>query len=146
MATDAGFSGAFLSAIPDGAGFAQDLDRNARGFAELTRRAKESDRLRADFAPGDLRRSLMANAGIVANSPSRRRPRPAGSWPCCSSASAPTRPPHPSPCRRSFPGCPSHRRKTGTGGAPRRPQPLAHSNAGRRPADPITAGQVVAAR
>ncbi|MFE7046607.1 hypothetical protein ACFU9X_46805 [Streptomyces atratus] len=69
MATDAGFSGAFLSAIPDGAGFAQDLDRNARGFAELTRRAKESDRLRADFAPGDLRRSLMANAVIVANSP-----------------------------------------------------------------------------
>ncbi|MFD4863123.1 hypothetical protein [Streptomyces atratus] len=68
MATDAGFSGAFLSAIPDGAGFAQGLDRNARGFAELTRRAKESDRLRADFAPGDLRLSLMANAGIVANS------------------------------------------------------------------------------
>ncbi|MFI6728863.1 hypothetical protein [Streptomyces atratus] len=69
QAIDRGFSGAFLSAIPDGAGFAQGLDRNARGFAELTLRAKESDRLRADFAPGDLRLLLVANAGIVANSP-----------------------------------------------------------------------------
>jgi AcrR family transcriptional regulator len=69
QAVDRGFTGAFLSAVSDDGGFARDLDRNARGFAELTRRAKESGRLRADFAAGDLRLLLMANAGIVANSP-----------------------------------------------------------------------------
>ncbi|GHH76946.1 TetR family transcriptional regulator [Streptomyces sulfonofaciens] len=66
---DRGFTGAFLSAVPEGAGFAGELGRNARGFRELTRRAKDSGDLRADFAPGDLRLLLMANAGVVANSP-----------------------------------------------------------------------------
>ncbi|MFD3545142.1 TetR/AcrR family transcriptional regulator [Streptomyces sp. NPDC058655] len=69
QAADRGFSGAFLAAVSGEAGFARDLDRNARGFAELTRRAQDGGLLRADFVPGDLRLVLMANAGVVANSP-----------------------------------------------------------------------------
>ncbi|GAA2614836.1 helix-turn-helix domain-containing protein [Streptomyces axinellae] len=69
QAVDRGFSRASLANVSDEAGFARSLDHNARGFAALTRRAKESGQLRADFGPGDLRLLLMANAGIVANAP-----------------------------------------------------------------------------
>jgi AcrR family transcriptional regulator len=69
QALDRGFTAAFLSALPQTADFGRERDHNARGFAELTRRARESGQLRADFAHDDLRLLIMANGGIAADSP-----------------------------------------------------------------------------
>lgn len=69
QALDRGFTAAFLAALPDAVDFAPSIDRNARGFAELTRRAKASGHLRADFTHHDLKLLLMANGGIVADTP-----------------------------------------------------------------------------
>ncbi|GAA0825509.1 TetR/AcrR family transcriptional regulator [Streptosporangium amethystogenes subsp. fukuiense] len=69
QAVDRGFTAVFLSAFPGAIGFERELDHNVRGFAELTRRAKESGRLRADFAYDDLKLLIMANGGVSAESP-----------------------------------------------------------------------------
>lgn len=69
QAVDRGFTAALLSALPGVNGFERELDHNVRGFAELTRRAKESGRLRADFVYDDLRLLIMANGGISTESP-----------------------------------------------------------------------------
>jgi AcrR family transcriptional regulator len=67
QAADRGFGAAFLSALPRTAEVEQERERAFRGFVELTERAKESGRLRADFAPEDLILVFMANAGITAD-------------------------------------------------------------------------------
>jgi hypothetical protein len=57
---------AFIAAFPDAVDVERQRDRIVRGFAELTRRAKESGRLRADFVPDDLALLLIANCGVTA--------------------------------------------------------------------------------
>ncbi|MEE1802418.1 TetR/AcrR family transcriptional regulator [Streptomyces sp. NPDC101062] len=64
-AVDRGFSAAFLSAFPGAVAFDRERARAERGFGELMRRAKETGRLRADFAMEDLTLLLMANRGVV---------------------------------------------------------------------------------
>ncbi|RDG39947.1 TetR/AcrR family transcriptional regulator [Streptomyces corynorhini] len=67
-ATDKGFTTAFLSAVPGTPAFDRERECAERGFALLTRRAKDAGRLRADFAHEDLALILMANSGITADS------------------------------------------------------------------------------
>lgn len=66
QAADRGFSTAFVAASPVGDEMVRERDRAIRGFAELTRRAQECGRLRADFVPDDLFLLLGANSGIIA--------------------------------------------------------------------------------
>lgn len=68
QALDKGFTGAFISAFPDAVAYDEERARAERGFAELTRRAKDAGRLRADFALDDLTLVLMANSGLVTES------------------------------------------------------------------------------
>ncbi|GAA3035769.1 helix-turn-helix domain-containing protein [Streptosporangium longisporum] len=68
QAVDRGFTAAFLRAFPGAADFGRERARAEHGFAELTRRAKESGHLRADFDHTDLTLLLMANNGITADS------------------------------------------------------------------------------
>ncbi|WP_433269049.1 TetR/AcrR family transcriptional regulator [Actinosynnema sp. CS-041913] len=68
QAVDRGFTTAFTAAFPDALDIDRERVRALHGFAELTRRAKEAGRLRADFALDDLTLLLMANGGIVADS------------------------------------------------------------------------------
>jgi AcrR family transcriptional regulator len=68
QATDRGFSTAFIAAFPDAVDVEQERYRAIQGFAELTRRAQATGRLRADFAQNDLALLLMANAGIITES------------------------------------------------------------------------------
>ncbi|MEU8386020.1 TetR/AcrR family transcriptional regulator [Streptosporangium sp. NPDC048865] len=65
---DRGFTAAFLTAFPGAVDHERERVRAERGFAELTRRAKEAGRLRADFEQADLVLMLMANGGIAAGS------------------------------------------------------------------------------
>jgi AcrR family transcriptional regulator len=65
QATDKGFTEAFFSAFPGAIAFEEGRDRAARGFAELTKRAKATGRLRSDFALDDLTLLLMANCGVI---------------------------------------------------------------------------------
>lgn len=64
---DRGFTAALISAFPDAVAFEQTRAHLERGFAELTRRAKGSGQLRADFVPEDLTLLIMANGGVVAD-------------------------------------------------------------------------------
>ncbi|MGJ6966660.1 TetR/AcrR family transcriptional regulator [Streptosporangium sp. G11] len=68
QAVDRGFTAAFLTAFPDAVDYERERVRAEHGFAELTRRAKDTGRLRADFDHADLTLLLMANSGIVAES------------------------------------------------------------------------------
>ncbi|TMR93984.1 TetR/AcrR family transcriptional regulator [Nonomuraea basaltis] len=68
QAADRGFSTAFIAAFPDAVDVEQERYRAIQGFAELTRRAKATGRLRADFAQDDLALLLMANGGIITES------------------------------------------------------------------------------
>lgn len=68
QAVDRGFTAAFLTAFPNTADYERERARAEHGFAELTRRAKDAGRLRADFEQADLMLLLMANSGIVAES------------------------------------------------------------------------------
>ncbi|MEV4745898.1 TetR/AcrR family transcriptional regulator [Streptosporangium amethystogenes subsp. fukuiense] len=68
QAVDRGFSTAFVAAFPDAVDIEQERDRAIQGFAELTRRAKATGRLRADFAQDDLALLLKANCGVITES------------------------------------------------------------------------------
>ncbi|SHF54703.1 transcriptional regulator, TetR family [Streptoalloteichus hindustanus] len=65
------FVPAFVTAFPDAVDIERGRERAMWGFAELTRRAKQSGHLRADFATDDLTLLLMATRGITADSPER---------------------------------------------------------------------------
>lgn len=69
QAVDRGFSAAFLAAFPDAVDVEGARRRGVDAITELVRRAKESGRLRADFVAEDLVLVLMANNGIVADTP-----------------------------------------------------------------------------
>jgi AcrR family transcriptional regulator len=69
QAVDKGFTGAFVSTFPDAVAFDRLRVRAETGFGELARRAKEAGELRQDFTLDDLTLLLMANSGIVADSP-----------------------------------------------------------------------------
>jgi AcrR family transcriptional regulator len=64
-----GFALAFRSAYPHAMDFTADRDAAVSAVAELTRRAKQTGRLRPDFVLDDLVLMLMANDGIRAASP-----------------------------------------------------------------------------
>ncbi|WP_223198501.1 TetR family transcriptional regulator [Solihabitans fulvus] len=66
QAADRGFSAAVCAALPDLVNVEHQRDHALRDFAELTRRAKESGRLRADFVQDDLMLLFTANCGIIA--------------------------------------------------------------------------------
>lgn len=66
QAHDRGFSAALVSALPGTSDFGALRDRAESTFAELTRRAKASGDLRADFSTSDLMLILLANSGVRA--------------------------------------------------------------------------------
>jgi AcrR family transcriptional regulator len=71
-AHDRGFTSAFMAAFPHAMDFAADRQQGAKSLAELTYRAKDAGRLRADVVPDDVLLVLMANSGIQANSATAR--------------------------------------------------------------------------
>ncbi|MGW8529318.1 MULTISPECIES: TetR/AcrR family transcriptional regulator [Nocardiopsidaceae] len=73
QAADKGFTEAFLAAFPDSDGFDERRVHVEHGLDELIRRAKESGRLRADFAREDIVLVLLANGGIVTSDPETTR-------------------------------------------------------------------------
>jgi AcrR family transcriptional regulator len=75
QAEDRGFTAAFLATLPDSrtTDFERVRDHHLRRFAELTRRAKQSGQLRADFVPDDIKLLIMANGGIGTESPATAR-------------------------------------------------------------------------
>ncbi|WP_312847168.1 hypothetical protein [Microbispora sp. KK1-11] len=68
QAADRGFGTAFVAAFPEAVEIERERDRAIQAFAELTRRAKATGRLRADFSPDDLALLLVANCGVVTGS------------------------------------------------------------------------------
>lgn len=66
QANDRGFSAALVSALPGASDFGALREHAETTFAELTRRAKRSGDLRADFSTSDLMLILLANSGVRA--------------------------------------------------------------------------------
>ncbi|GAA2222457.1 TetR/AcrR family transcriptional regulator [Streptomyces amakusaensis] len=69
QAQDRGFSAAFLSQFPDTPGVHHERTRAEAGLARLVRRAKDTGQLREDFDPSDVTLFLLANNGVVRDSP-----------------------------------------------------------------------------
>ncbi|ADI12614.1 putative transcriptional regulator, TetR family protein [Streptomyces bingchenggensis BCW-1] len=69
QAEDRGFSAAFLSESPDEPGFRSERARAEAGLARLAQRAKDTGQLRKDFDPSDVVLLLLANNGVVRQSP-----------------------------------------------------------------------------
>ena len=72
-AQDRGIARAFVSRLPADAGCVADRARTLRMMAELVDRARATGELRDDFVLDDLILALMANEGIRADSPVKRR-------------------------------------------------------------------------
>lgn len=62
---DRGFTAAFLSEFPDAVDHERERRRAEEDIAELVRRAQETGKLRADFAPEDITLLLLANGGVA---------------------------------------------------------------------------------
>ncbi|GAB3430645.1 TetR/AcrR family transcriptional regulator [Actinophytocola sediminis] len=71
-ALDLGFTTAFMSTFPNAVDHTTNRRQARRSLAELTHRAKETGRLRADVVPDDLILILQANSGIHAPTPAAR--------------------------------------------------------------------------
>ncbi|MGR6968147.1 TetR/AcrR family transcriptional regulator [Streptomyces cynarae] len=69
QAQDRGFSAAFLSQFPDASDFHRERARAETGLAELVQRAKSTGQLRKDFDTSDVTLLLLANNGVVGESP-----------------------------------------------------------------------------
>jgi AcrR family transcriptional regulator len=69
QAHDRGFSAAFLSQFPDAPDFHRERARAEAGLAQLVQRAKDTGQLRKDFDPSDVTLLLLANNGVVQQSP-----------------------------------------------------------------------------
>jgi len=69
QALDRGLTSALMTAFPDALDFATHRERALTGFLTLARRAQQAGRLRADFGVDDLTMLLMANSGLVTDSP-----------------------------------------------------------------------------
>ncbi len=69
QAQDRGFSAAFLSQFPDAPDFHRERARAEAGLARLVKRAKATGQLRTDFDRSDVTLLLLANNGVVRESP-----------------------------------------------------------------------------
>ncbi|MFE9608011.1 TetR/AcrR family transcriptional regulator [Streptomyces sp. NPDC006012] len=69
QAEDRGFSAAFLGESPGDPGLHRERARAEAGLAQLVQRAKNTGRLRKDFDPSDVTLLLLANSGVVRQSP-----------------------------------------------------------------------------
>ncbi|MFE3771185.1 TetR/AcrR family transcriptional regulator [Streptomyces sp. NPDC059122] len=69
QAQDRGFSAAFLSQFPDAPDVHRERARAEAGLAQLVQRAKDTGQLRKDFDPSDVTLLLLANNGVVQESP-----------------------------------------------------------------------------
>lgn len=69
QAVDKGFTAAFISEFPAADFYDQLRARAERGLTALIERAKDAGALRADFTTDDLVLLLLANGGIVAETP-----------------------------------------------------------------------------
>ncbi|MFI8438318.1 TetR/AcrR family transcriptional regulator [Streptomyces sp. NPDC079020] len=69
QAQDRGFSAAFLSRFPDAPDVHRERARAEACLAQLVRRAKDTGQLRKDFHPSDVTLLLLANNGVVRESP-----------------------------------------------------------------------------
>ncbi|GGZ25850.1 TetR family transcriptional regulator [Streptomyces inusitatus] len=69
QAQDRGFSAAFLSQFPDAPDVHHERTRAETGLARLVQRAKDTGQLRQDFDPSDVTLLLLANNGVVRDSP-----------------------------------------------------------------------------
>jgi len=69
QAADRGFSAVFLASFPTTVEVRREHARALRGIEALIERAKQAGQLRPDFVPADLTLVLMANNGVVADTP-----------------------------------------------------------------------------
>ncbi|MEV5682882.1 TetR/AcrR family transcriptional regulator [Streptomyces sp. NPDC052164] len=69
QAQDRGFSAAFLSQFPDAPDVHRERARAETSLAQLVQRAKDTGQLRKDFDPSDVTLLLLANNGVVRESP-----------------------------------------------------------------------------
>ncbi|MFD9789472.1 TetR/AcrR family transcriptional regulator [Streptomyces sp. NPDC059070] len=69
QAQDRGFSAAFLSQFPDAPDIHHERARAEESLALLVQRAKDTGQLREDFATSDVTLLLLANNGVLQDSP-----------------------------------------------------------------------------
>ncbi|MFD3420934.1 TetR/AcrR family transcriptional regulator [Streptomyces decoyicus] len=69
QAEDRGFSAAFLAEFPDAPDVRRERTRAESGLARLVQRAKETGQLRKDFDTSDITLLLLANNGVLRDSP-----------------------------------------------------------------------------
>ncbi|MER6839152.1 TetR/AcrR family transcriptional regulator [Streptomyces platensis] len=69
QAQDRGFSAAFLSQFPDAPDVHRERARAEACLAQLVQRAKDTGQLRKDFDPSDVTLLLLANNGVLRESP-----------------------------------------------------------------------------
>ncbi|MGG2463833.1 TetR/AcrR family transcriptional regulator [Streptomyces sp. RGM 3693] len=69
QAQDRGFSAAFLAQFPDAPDAHRERARAEACLAQLVQRAKDTGQLRKDFDPSDVTLLLLANNGVVRESP-----------------------------------------------------------------------------
>ncbi|MBQ0866970.1 TetR/AcrR family transcriptional regulator [Streptomyces smyrnaeus] len=69
QAEDRGFSAAFLAEFPDAPEVRRERARAESGLALLVQRAKDTGQLRKDFHSSDITLLLLANNGVLQNSP-----------------------------------------------------------------------------
>jgi AcrR family transcriptional regulator len=69
QAEDRGFSAAFLAAFPDAPDVRRERTRAESGLARLVQRAKDTGQLRKDFDTSDITLLLLANNGVLRDSP-----------------------------------------------------------------------------
>ncbi|MFJ8434051.1 TetR/AcrR family transcriptional regulator [Kitasatospora sp. NPDC094019] len=69
QAEDRGFSAAFIAEFPDAPGLRRERARAEAGLARLVRRAKDAGQLREDFDSSDITLLLLANNGVLRDSP-----------------------------------------------------------------------------
>ncbi|UNO41557.1 TetR/AcrR family transcriptional regulator [Streptomyces sp. MST-110588] len=69
QAEDRGFSAAFLAEFPDAPDVRRERARAESGLARLVQRAKDAGQLRKDFDSSDITLLLLANNGVLRDSP-----------------------------------------------------------------------------
>ncbi|MFD5121305.1 TetR/AcrR family transcriptional regulator [Streptomyces sp. NPDC058385] len=69
QAEDRGFSAAFLAEFPEAPDIRRERTRAESGLARLVQRAKETGQLRKDFDTSDITLLLLANNGVLRDSP-----------------------------------------------------------------------------
>ncbi|MFE6738692.1 TetR/AcrR family transcriptional regulator [Streptomyces tubercidicus] len=69
QAQDRGFTAAFLSQFPEAPDARRERARAEESLAQLVQRAKDTGQLRKDFDPSDVTLLLLANSGVVRESP-----------------------------------------------------------------------------